>query len=222
MPFRERVRRVFRPSSSSSAENKPKVEYYRRHEVPPSKFRGPFDKAHQKSLAAWSFEGACVERSRSCDDLALSPCATNNRHDGCDGPDSGEAECSLDEIADSGKLLSLLSDSRRFSDTLRSDATFRVAPSSFAVSQSSTIVDLESYGSSATASVKTLVPEKAPFYDLPDDPIAQIKESIRFTSPAMYALTPRIISPCLSPRGKQLPFAPEDLTRALIAVQICA
>lgn len=103
MPFRERVRRVFhRPSSSSSAEDKPKVQYYRRHEVPPSKFRGPFDKSHQKSLASWSFEGACVERSRSLDDLALSPCATNNLSDCYDGSDSGEAECSLDEIADSG------------------------------------------------------------------------------------------------------------------------
>ncbi|CAL5874300.1 uncharacterized protein PFLUO_LOCUS8594 [Penicillium psychrofluorescens] len=198
MPFRERVRRVFhRPSSSSSAEDKPKVQYYRRHEVPPSKFRGPFDKSHQKSLASWSFEGACVERSRSLDDLALSPCATNNLSDCYDGSDSGEAECSLDEIADS-------------------------ALPSFAASQSSTIVDLDSYGLSAAASAKTLVPGKAPFYDLPDDPIAQIKESVRFTSPALYALTPRIISPCLSPRGKQLPFAPEDLTRALIAVQICA
>jgi hypothetical protein len=109
MPFRERVRRVFhRPSSSSSAENKPKVQYYRRHEVPPSKFRGPFDKSHQKSLASWSFEGACVERSRSCDDLALSPCATNNVYEGCAGSDSDEAECSLDELADSGKLLSLI------------------------------------------------------------------------------------------------------------------
>ena len=96
-----------------------------------------------------------------------------------------------------------------------------VALPSFAVSQSSTIVDLESY-SLAASSFKTHVPEKASFYDLPDDPIGHIKESIRFTSPAMYTLTPRIISPCMSPCGKQLPFAPEDLTRALIAVQICA
>lgn len=51
---------------------KPKIEYYRRHECPPSKFKGPFDRAHQKRLAAWSFEGAMVEKTRSLD-LSLSP-----------------------------------------------------------------------------------------------------------------------------------------------------
>lgn len=78
MTFREKVRRVFHRSSSSEAHaGKPKVEYYRRHEVPPSKFRGPFDKDHQKRLAAWSFERATVERARSLD-LSLSPCATSS------------------------------------------------------------------------------------------------------------------------------------------------
>lgn len=51
------------------------MEYYRRNEVPPSKFRGPFDKEHQKRLAAWSFEGAMADRPRSLN-LSLSPCAT--------------------------------------------------------------------------------------------------------------------------------------------------
>lgn len=76
MAFRDKFKRVFRSNSSKKSNNgKPKVEYYRRHEVPPSKFRGPFDKEHQKRLAAWSFDGAMAERPRSLD-LSLSPCAT--------------------------------------------------------------------------------------------------------------------------------------------------
>jgi len=71
MTFRERVKRVFR----SKSDGKPKVEYYRRHECPPSKFKGPFDREHQKRLAAWSFDGAMVEKTRSLD-LSLSPYAT--------------------------------------------------------------------------------------------------------------------------------------------------
>lgn len=70
MTFRERVKRVFH--SKPDGPVKPKIEYYRRHECPPSKFKGPFDRAHQKRLAAWSFEGAMVEKTRSLD-LSLSP-----------------------------------------------------------------------------------------------------------------------------------------------------
>lgn len=77
MNFREKVKRVFR----SKSDGRPKVEYYRRHECPPSKFRGPFDREHQKRLAAWSFDAATADRPRSLD-LSLSPCATN-----CPAPD---------------------------------------------------------------------------------------------------------------------------------------
>lgn len=79
MPLRDRVKRVFHRSNSNGNGNngKPKVEYYRRHEVPPSKFKGPFDKEHQKRLAAWSFERAMVDRPRT-PNLDLSPCATND------------------------------------------------------------------------------------------------------------------------------------------------
>ena len=79
MTFREKVKRVFRSSKSDTS--KPKIEYYRRHECPPSKFKGPFDRDHQKRLAAWSFEGATVEKRRSFE-VSLSPCAT------FDSPDS--------------------------------------------------------------------------------------------------------------------------------------
>lgn len=57
----------------------------------------------------------------------------------------------------------------------------------------------------------TLLPETS-IYEISEDPIAQLKESIRYPSPIARALPP----------GKQQPFSPEDLTRALIAVQVCA
>lgn len=63
----------------------------------------------------------------------------------------------------------------------------------------------------------TLLPETS-IYEISDDPIAQLKESIRYTSPIVRALSPVI----MSPRGKPQTFSPEDLTRALIAVQLCA
>ncbi|PYH88348.1 hypothetical protein BO71DRAFT_403945 [Aspergillus ellipticus CBS 707.79] len=81
MNLREKVRRVFHRSnsgSSSSSKSKGngiKIEYYKRHEIPRSKFKGPFDREHQKRLAAWSFGEAQEERPRS-PDLSLSPCAT--------------------------------------------------------------------------------------------------------------------------------------------------
>ena len=49
------------------------------------------------------------------------------------------------------------------------------------------------------------------------DSIAHFKETIRYTSPVVRAISP----PPLSPKGSYMPFAPEDLTRALNAVQIC-
>lgn len=81
MPFRDKVRRVFHRSSVSAApplktnRNGVKIEYYRRNEVPNSKFRGPFDPEHQRRLAAWSFQSAMAERPRSSD-LSLSPCTS--------------------------------------------------------------------------------------------------------------------------------------------------
>lgn len=103
MTLRDRVKRVFHRSNSNSSSNgngngngKPKVEYYRRHEVPPSKFKGPFDKEHQKRLAAWSFERAMVDRPRSLD-LDLSPCATNDLPAPGPSSDSDIGNVSLDD-----------------------------------------------------------------------------------------------------------------------------
>lgn len=83
-------------------------------------------------------------------------------------------------------------------------------------SQSSTVVNSESYN----GSMMTLLGEPS-IYEVSEDPIAQIKESIRYTSPIVRAITPA--SPqAMSPRGKQQPFSPEDLSRALVAVQVYA
>lgn len=82
MAFREMVRKAFRRSFPGFKDNgngngngKIKIEYYRRHEVPRSKYRGPVDPEHQRKLAAWTFEGAMAHRPRSID-LELSPCAS--------------------------------------------------------------------------------------------------------------------------------------------------
>lgn len=77
-------------------------------------------------------------------------------------------------------------------------------------SRSSTIVE------SQNGSMMTLLPETS-IYEIPEDPITQLKESIRYTSPIVRTLSPV----AKSPRGKGQTFSPEDLTRALIAVQLC-
>lgn len=98
MTFRDKVKRVFHRHSNSTTNGngKPNVEYYRRHEIPPSKFRGPFDKEHQKRLAAWSFDRAMVDRPRSLD-LALSPCATYDGLSPLDSDDTGDISISHDD-----------------------------------------------------------------------------------------------------------------------------
>ncbi|KAJ5125204.1 hypothetical protein N7448_004529 [Penicillium atrosanguineum] len=202
MTFREKVRRVFHRSSSSVSNGKPKVEYYRRHEIPPSKFRGPFDKEHQKRLAAWSFEAAMADRPRSLD-LSLSPYATYD----LPPSDNDTEDVSPD---DDGVAI----------DPVCSDAVSPIDIDSSrptnAGSQSSTVVNSESY----SGSMMTLLGEPS-IYEASEDPIAQIKESIRYTSPIVRAITPA--SPrAMSPRGKHQTFTPEDLTRALVAVQVCA
>jgi hypothetical protein len=60
--------------------------------------------------------------------------------------------------------------------------------------------------------MRTLINE-ASIYEIPEDkkdPKFFLKESVRYTSP------------CIISARKQIPFNPEDLTRALIAVQVCA
>ncbi|KAF7590693.1 hypothetical protein BBP40_002528 [Aspergillus hancockii] len=196
MSLREKVRRVFRRASSGSKpkDNGIKIEYYRRHEIPPSKFKGPFDREHQKSLAAWSFPEAQADRPRS-PDLSLSPCATLPDYL---RPRAEEDNLAPDEIP-SGVLEDLSDGATSLSDNERQQNSG---------STSSTAVDPDSYSSS----VMTLFDEV-----IRHDSIAHIKETIRYTSPVPRAISP----PPLSPKGTCMPFSPDDLTRALNAVQIC-
>ncbi|KAJ5272954.1 hypothetical protein N7478_008079 [Penicillium angulare] len=207
MTFREKVKRVFHRSSSSTSQvnGRPKVEYYRRHEVPPSKFRGPFDKEHQKRLAAWSFDRAMVDRPRSLD-LDLSPYATYENP--CDSDDMGDISPDDDGVA----LHPDFSDSPVSPIEIPTDSP----RPTYAGSQSSTLINSDSY----SGSVMTLFQEGS-FYEIPEDPIAQLKESVRYTSPIVRAMSPAPKAPMATAATKQLPFAPEDLTRALIGLQVC-
>ncbi|PGH00181.1 hypothetical protein AJ79_08286 [Helicocarpus griseus UAMH5409] len=59
------------------ANGKPKIELYKAHEVPRSKYRGPFDEAHIERLAAYSISGAMVDGSRPRSMLSeMSPTGT--------------------------------------------------------------------------------------------------------------------------------------------------
>ncbi|EPS33143.1 hypothetical protein POX_a01860 [Penicillium oxalicum] len=225
MSFRDRVKRVFRRPSAGKTEKhgRPKVEYYRRGEIPPSKFKGPFDKEHQRRLAAWSFDGAMADRPRPSD-LSLSPCATydlppNDSLGPLDPLDSDEYDLSPDVPIDPG-LTDADADASGPDVMLASLDLSRPTVGS----QSSTAVNSNS--ESYSGSLMTLLPDDHPvhFADPSDDPIALLKESIRYTSPIVRAMSPAASPYPISPRGKSkgLPFSPEDLTRALIAVQVCA
>ncbi|EKV07042.1 Peroxidase family protein [Penicillium digitatum] len=201
MTFREKVKRVFRSSKNTA---KPKIEYYRRHECPPSKFRGPFDRAHQKSLAAWSFQGAMVERPRSFE-VSLSPFATCEGSDGYSGPSESDNSVSPEDV-----------DPVSSNPEIPAESSPRGPGSG---SQSSTIVDPSSYN----GSMMTLINEGS-IYEIPEDskdPKFFLKESIRYSSPLVHAISPAL-TPCVISARKHLPFAPEDLARALIAIQVCA
>ena len=86
-------------------------------------------------------------------------------------------------------------------------------------SQSSTIVNSSSYN----GSMMTLTNEGS-IYEIPEDvrePKFFLKESVRYSSPLVRAISPAM-TPCVMSARKDLPFAPEDLARALIAIQVCA
>ncbi|PKY06697.1 hypothetical protein P168DRAFT_280085 [Aspergillus campestris IBT 28561] len=203
MSIRQKVRRVFSRSFSGSKHKDTgiKIEYYRRHEVPPSKFKGPFDREHQKSLAAWSFGDAQAGRPRSMD-LSLSPCASVPDHLRHDYDDEEVAPDQMQPIAPEDRLP-------------ESDSMPIMYPRDYTSerhthgSSSSTAVDPDSYSSS----MKTLLDVNL----MPDDSAAPFhKESVRHTSPVY-----RPISPPPMAKGTYMPFSPDDLSRALNAVQIC-
>ncbi|KAF9886894.1 hypothetical protein FE257_011017 [Aspergillus nanangensis] len=196
MSFRQKVRKVFHRQSSNakSKDNGIKIEYYKRHEIPRSKFKGPFDPEHQQRLASWSFGEAHAIRERSLD-LSLSPCTSLPDYLRTSSPSDDDGDLAPDDIPP-GLEISL-------SDASASDEDRDNT------SSSSTAVDSDE---SHNGSLMTLLPTI-----LRVDSITQIKESIRHTSPAIRIVSP----PPITPRGTYMPFSPEDLTRALNAVQIC-
>lgn len=237
MPFRERIRRVFHRSSPAVKDlpqtnrNGVKLEYYRHHEIPKSKFRGPFDEQHQKQLAAWSFGAAMTGRRRSMD-LSLSPCTSlpeylrsHRTHHPSSEEDEEVAPDQMPEQVQQGapaepdpmdSMLPFLPSLALGLSPVSSILTRSAAPTVTQIedtqrktdggSQSSTMVDPDSFN----GSVMTLLPETQR-----EEPISQAKkESVRYTSPVLRTASPPLKS------KNYMPFAPEDLTRALDALQI--
>ncbi|KAL4953867.1 hypothetical protein BDW69DRAFT_149144 [Aspergillus filifer] len=200
MSLREKIRKVFRRSQIQESESGIKIVYYRRSEIPPSKFKGPFDKEHQKRLAAWSFEEAQKDRPRS-PNLSLSPCTTL--------PDYISTRDVAEAIVEarhriSGREMSVGATPAVYHDEFIQDR--QATTDSFS---SNTAVDPESFSDSTM----TL------FLDpLEDESTMKPKGAIRNSAPIIKSVA---ASP-LPTKDVSKPFAPEDLTRALNRAQICS
>lgn len=212
MAFRDKVKRVLHRSHGNHSNNNPrpntnangiKIEYYKRHEIPKSKFKGPFDPEHQKKLAAWNFQKAQEDRPRS-PDLSLSPCATLPPQFRPSPPENTEGSGLFDSTFAS--LISCSSPTTNVFSGSPSVTHDEYAHRQGTESQSSTAVDSDSHN----ASMMTL-----PVESYRNDSIARIKESTLHTSPV------RAISSHAVPKAKQMPFSPDDLSRALNAAHIC-
>ncbi|KAL4790991.1 hypothetical protein BDV19DRAFT_393599 [Aspergillus venezuelensis] len=200
MSLREKIRKVFRRSQTQESESGIKIVYYRRSEIPPSKFKGPFDKEHQKRLAAWSFEEAQKDRPRS-PNLSLSPCTTL--------PDYVSTRDVAEAIVEArpriaGREMSIGATPAVYHDEFIQDR--QATNDSFS---SNTAVDPESFSDSTM----TL------FLDpLEDDSTTKPKGAVRNSAPIIKS----IAAPPLLAKGVSKSFAPEDLTRALNRAQICS
>ncbi|KAL4963117.1 uncharacterized protein BDV14DRAFT_94779 [Aspergillus stella-maris] len=200
MSLREKIRKVFRRSQIQESESGIKIVYYRRSEIPPSKFKGPFDKEHQKRLAAWSFEEAQKDRPRS-PNLSLSPCTTL--------PDYISTRDVAEAIVEArpriaGREMSVGATPAVYHDEFIQDR--QATTDSFS---SNTAVDPESFSDSTM----TL------FLDpLEDESTTKPKGAIQNSAPIIKSIA---ASP-LPAKGVFKPFAPEDLTRALNRAQICS
>jgi len=198
MPFRDRVRKALRRTSGPKDDGKPKIEYYRRGEVPRSKYRGPVDPEHRRQLYAWNFADATEERNRSFE-LDLSPCTSLPDN----GRDSDEEAMDSDPFDDRRQRRRVV---ERGSITI---AHHEVAPSgSFDSSPSSTLIDSES----SNSSFLTLKDS----WDWPmshKDVMSSMKGAIAGTADAISRRT--------SAPEKRFAVAADDLTRALNTVQIC-
>ncbi|KAL1857333.1 hypothetical protein Plec18167_008399 [Paecilomyces lecythidis] len=201
MTLREKVRRAIRrvsPGFPPKDDGKPKVEYYKRSEVPRSKYRGPVDPEHQRRLREWTFEGAMVERRRSLD-LELSPCAS------IDEPvapcDDEEPSTAPSPNVDEGVVADLRDDSPTvYHQENASDRRTKAG------SQASTAVNSDSW----TSSIVTLPVDQGSIVPRRCS-IAQIK-----------TLPQRAPTQTRSSLDKHVPFSPDYLAQALSATQIRA
>jgi hypothetical protein len=146
-----------------------------------------------------------VERTRSFE-LSVSPCDPCES-DGYSRPSDTEDSVSPDDAANVDPVSS--------NPEVPAESSPRAADSG---SQSSTILNPSSY----SGSMMTLINEGS-IYEIPEDtkdPKFFLKESIRYSSPLVRAISPAM-SPCVMSARKELPFSPEDLARALVAIQVC-
>lgn len=206
MTFRERMRRAFRRPVPKD-DGKPKIEYYRRGEVPRSKYRGPVDPEHRRKLNAWNFQTAMINRRRSID-LDLSPCSSIPE----DGRWLRMAEAHEEEVVVAPDFQLDVVQTQPSAGHEEEPITVmhhEIAPSRSVdtVSQSSTAVGTNSFVSSSPT-----LRESCDFPRSIRKPMVQWKEKLRYTPP----LTRRISAP-----EKRMPVAPTELTRALNAIQIC-
>jgi len=201
MAFRDRMRRIFRRPASKD-NGKPKIEYYRRGEVPRSKYRGPVDPEHRRRLNSWSFAGATIDRRRSWD-LDLSPCTSI--------PDCSAMVNHDDDIDIDGDPVVIFSPHPLRTEQEESITVVHheIAPSCSVdnTSQSSTAVGTDRVSSSS--------PTLRGSCDFPPsrrDAVIQWKEKMRYSLP----LVRRLSAP-----EKRLPMPVDDLTCALNTIQIC-
>ncbi|KAL4973609.1 hypothetical protein BDW66DRAFT_161943 [Aspergillus desertorum] len=201
MSLRERLRKLLGKNRCKSSDSGIKIVYYRRGEIPPSKFKGPFDKEHQKRLAAWSFEKAQEDRPRS-PDLCLSPCTTLP-----DYPPSAEVADGAQAPA-RPRIPEVVNLSNEETPAAYHDEFIQDRQATASLS-STTAVDPESFSDSTM----TL------FLDpIDDDSATEAKAPIRSTSPIVRSGA----TSTLLRKGTPTSFAPSDLSQALNAVQICS
>ncbi|KAL3430090.1 hypothetical protein BDV09DRAFT_27644 [Aspergillus tetrazonus] len=200
MSVRAKLRKLLGRNRCKPSDSGIKIVYYRRGEIPPSKFKGPFDKDHQKRLAAWSFEKAQQGRPRS-PDLCLSPCTTLPDYPPSREVTNGALGRARPRIPGVG--FSNEATPAAYHDEFIQD---RQATASLS---STTAVDPESFSDSTM----TL------FLDpLDDDSATKAKAPIRSTSPVVRSGA----TSTLPGKGTPTQFAPNDLSQALNAVQICS
>ncbi|KAL1977307.1 hypothetical protein VTN31DRAFT_166 [Thermomyces dupontii] len=206
MTLRDRFRRAFhRSSNGKDRNNKPKVQYYRDGECPRSKYRGPVDPEHRRKLYEWNFADATAHSPRSIG-YELSPCTSRPHPPPQNGSDmEDEASDQEDPVPEVTRRLDAIT------------VTHREFADDGNLSQSSTVV-----GSLESQSTLTETQEWAPIKTTPAAATVSPKchrctgneKTARLTvSPTQSRRRPK------SDLNKALPIPPDELARALNAIQ---